>query len=212
MCGGGNNAAAAAAQQETERQANISQNVNQIDSSFANRAPQYEKYLGATRNLYQTELGRQQGIAARGQKFALARSGLTGSSVAADQGNELGRQMAAGSIAAEQKAQSGLASLQGQDNAERLQLISLAQSGADIGNAATQSADALRANLGTAMAGATASGLGDMFGGITQDVNNFNNAAAARRGINNSQQYIYGNTSSKATGNTFGGGIGPPGG
>lgn len=205
MCGGGGNAAAAAQQQEAQRQATISQNVNAIDSSFANRAPQYGQYLAATRNLYQTELGRQQQIAARGQKFALARSGLTGSSVAADQGNELGREMAQGSIAAEQKAQSGLANLQSQDNAERLQLISLAQSGADIGNAAQQSTDALRANLGSAMAGSTASGLGDIFGGVTQSVNNFNNAAAARKGVNNSNQYLYGNTSTRATGNTFGG-------
>lgn len=204
MCGGGGNAAAAAAQQEQQRQGTISQNVNQIDSTFANRQPQYDQYLNAQRNLYQTELGRQQGIAARGQKFALARSGLTGSSVAADQGDELGREMAQGSITAEQKAQSGLAGLEGQDNAEKLQLTSLAQSGADIGNAATQSADALRANLGAAMSGSTASGLGDIFGGVTKDVENFNNAAATRRGVNNSNQYLYGNASTKATGSTLG--------
>lgn len=204
MCGGGGNAAAAATQQEAARQAAISSNVNQIDNSFASRQPQYQQYLNATRNVYNTELGRQQQIAGRNLKFALARSGNTGGSVAADQGDELGREMAAGSIQAEQKAQSGLANLQSQDNSERLQLINLAQSGADVGNVATQSADAQRANLGAAMAGSTASGLGDVFGGVTQDVNNFNNAAAARRGVNNSNQYLYGNTSSKATGNTLG--------
>lgn len=204
MCGGGGNASAAAQAQEAQRQANISENVNQIDSAFAGRAPQYQQYLNATRNLYQTELGRQQGVASRNLKFALARSGLTGSSVAADQGNELGREMAQGSIQAEQKAQSGLADLESKDNAERLQLISLAQSGADIGNSATQSADALRANLGAAMNGSTANALGDIFGGVTQSVNNFNNAAATRRGVNNSNQYLYGNTSSRATGNTLG--------
>lgn len=202
MCGGGGNAAAAAQQQEQQRQATISQNVNDIDKSFANRAPQYQQYLGATRNLYQTELGRQQGIASRNLKFSLARGGLTGGSVAADQGNELGREMAQGSINAEQKAQGGLAGLQSQDNSERLQLISLAQSGADIGNAATQSADALRANLGTAMSGSTAAGLGDVFGGISKNVDTFQNAAMARKGVNNSNQYLYGNTSAKATGNT----------
>lgn len=200
MCGGGGNASAAATQQEAARQANISSNVNQIDNSFANRQPAYQNYLNATQNLYQTELGRQQGIASRNLKFGLARSGLTGSSVAADQGDELGREMAQGSITAEQKAQSGLAGLESQDNSERLQLINLAQSGADVGNVATQSADAQRANLGAAMSSSTASGLGDIFGGITSDVNNYNNAAAARRGVNNSTQYLYGNTSGKATG------------
>lgn len=204
MCGGGGNQAAAATQQEAQRQANISQNVNQIDNSFANRAPQYQQYLNATRNVYNTELGRQQQIAGRNLKFGLARSGLTGSSVAADQGDELGREMAQGSIQAEQKAQSGLAGLQSQDNSERLQLISLAQSGADVGNVATQADQAQRANLGTAMAGSTANALGDVFGGVTQDVTNYNNAAAARRGVNNSNQYLYGNTAAKATGNTLG--------
>lgn len=205
MCGGGGgNAAAAAAQTEAQRQANISQNVNQIDTSFANRAPQYQQYLNATRNVYNTELGRQQGIAARNLKFGLARNGMTGGSVAADQGDELGREMAQGSIQAEQKAQSGLAGLQSQDNSERLQLISLAQSGADIGNVATQANDAQQASLGAAMSGSLASGLGDVFGGITNDVTNYNNAAAARKGYNASSLGLYGNQSSQATGSGLG--------
>lgn len=204
MCGGGGNAAAAAAEQEKQRQSTISGNVNQIDSAFANRQPQYDQYLNATRNLYQTELGRQQGIASRDMKFALARSGQTGGSVAADQGNELGREMAQGSIQAEQKAQSGLSSLQSQDQAERLQLISLAQSGANIGNAATQSTEALRSNLGTAMAGSTASGLGDIFGGISKSYENSQNASMLAKGTKNAYQNLYGNTAAQATGTTLG--------
>lgn len=200
MCGGGGNAAGAAAQQEKERQANISNSVNKIDSAFANRQPQYDSYLNATRGLYNTELGRQNQIAGRNLKFSLARSGLTGGSVAADQGNELGREMAQGSINAEQKAQSGLAGLQSQDNAERLQLISLAQSGADVGNSATQANDALRANLGSAMAGSTASGLGDVFGGISKDVENYNNAYAARQGLKNAYGTVYGTANGRNTG------------
>lgn len=200
MCGGGGNASAAAQQQENQRQAQIGQSVNQINSAFANRQPQYDQYLNATRNLYQTEVGRQQGIASRNLKFALARNGQTGGSVAADQGDELGREMAQGTIQAEQKAQGSLSSLQNQDNAERLQMISLAQSGADIGNAATQTSDALRANLGSAMAGQTANSVGDVFGGITKDLNNFQTAAMTRKGLNNSNQYIYGNTAAQATG------------
>jgi hypothetical protein len=200
MCGGGNNAAAAAQAQETQRQAQIGQNVNQINAAFSNRQPQYDKYLAATRNLYQTEVGRQQGIAGRNLKFALARNGQTGGSVAADQGNELGREMASGTIQAEQKAQGALSSLQGQDNAERLQLISLAQSGADIGNAQAQSADALRANLGAAMSGQTANTLGDVFGGLSKNIDTFQNAAMTRKGVNAATANIYGNQSGVATG------------
>lgn len=184
MCmGGGNSAAQAAQQQEAQRQGEISTNVNAINGAFANRQPQYDQYLNATRGVYSTELNRQQGIAGRNLKFALARQGQTGGSVAADQGDELGREMAKGTITAEQKAQGQVSQLQSQDQAERLQMISLAQSGSDIGNAATQTADALRANLGTAMAGSTASGLGDVFGNVTQNVNNMQNAALTRKGL-----------------------------
>lgn len=198
--GGGNKAAEAAQQQENQRQAQIGQSVNQIDAAFGNRQPQYDQYLNATRSLYNTELGRQQQVAARGQKFALARNGLTGSSVAADQGDELGREMAQGTIAAEQKAQGALSNLQSQDNAERLQLISLAQSGSDIGNANQQATDALRANLGTAMSSNVASGLGDIFSGVADSYKNTTNAAMAQRGINNARQNLYGTNSPKATG------------
>jgi hypothetical protein len=198
--GGGNKAAEAAQQQENQRQAQIGQSVNQIDTAFANRQPQYDKYLNATRSLYNTELGRQQQVATRGQKFALARNGLTGSSVAADQGDELGREMAQGTISAEQKAQGALSNLQSQDNAERLQLISLAQSGSDIGNANQQATDALRANLGSAMSSNVASGLGDIFSGVSDSYKNTTNAAMAQRGINNARQNLYGTNSAKAAG------------
>jgi hypothetical protein len=200
MCGGGGNAAAAAQQQEAQRQAEISSNVNSINSAFTNRAPQYSQYLDATRKLYQTEVGRQQGIASRNLKFALARNGQTGGSVAADQGNELGREMAQGTIQAEQKAQGDLTKLQSQDQAQRLQMISLAQSGADIGNAATQTADALRANLGSAMAGSTANTVGDVFGNLSKNYENFQTAAMTRKGLANATQNIYGSQSTPATG------------
>lgn len=200
MCGGGGNAAAAQQQQEAQRQTQISQNVNDIDSAFSSRQPQYSQYLNASRQLYDTELGRQQQIAGRNLKFALARNGQTGGSVAADQGNELGREMAQGTIQAEQKAQGDLSKLQSQDQAERLQMISLAQSGADIGSGATQTADALRSNLGAAMSGQTADTLGDVFGNVTKDYTNFQNAAMTRKGVNNATQNIYGNQSGQATG------------
>jgi len=200
MCGGGGNAAAAAQQTENQRQAQISSSVNSIDSAFANRQPQYDQYLDATRKLYQTELGRQQGVASRNLKFALARNGQTGGSVAVDQGDELGREMAQGTINAEQKAQGALSQLQNQDNAERLQLISLAQSGADIGNANQQATEALRANLGSAMAGSTANTLGDVFGELSKDTQNYQNAAMLRKGVNSANQNIYGTGSVQATG------------
>lgn len=201
MCfGGGNGAAGAAAQAESQREAEISANVNSINQTFAGRQGQYQQYLNAAQNTYQTELNRQQATAGRNLKFALARGGLSGSSVAADQGAELGREQAQGTITAEQKAQGALTNLQAQDQSERLQLINEAQSGTDIGDAAQQTAQALSANLNAAQSNVNAAGLGDVFGGLATTYNNMNNAALTRKGLNNSLQYVYGNQSGQATG------------
>lgn len=201
MCGSTSNGAAGqAAQAEAQREAEIAANVNSINNAFNGRQGQYQQYLGAAQSTYQTELNRQQNVAARNLKFSLARNGLSGSSVAADQGAELGRENAQGTITAEQKAQGALTGLESQDQSERLQLINEAQSGTDIGDAAQQTAQALSANLGAAQSNVNAAGLGDVFSGLASTYNNMTNAAMTRKGLNNSLQYVYGNQSGQATG------------
>lgn len=189
MCGGGNNASRAAAQQEQQRQSEIGQNVTAINGAFANRGSEYANYKAALQSQYQQELNRQQAIAARNSKFSTARSGLTGGSAGVDAGTLLGQDMARGTIAAQQQVGSSVAKLQASDEATREQMISLAQAGGDVGNAATQTANALQANLGNAKSVNAAAGLGDVFGDVSSAVSQAQNAAALRSGILKGQVY-----------------------
>ena len=190
MCGGGSNAATNAANaQEAQRQSQINTNVNAINSAFSNRGQEYSNFKTALQGQYQTELNRQQAIAGRNSKFALARSGLTGGSAAADQGRLLGQEEAQGTVNAQQQVNSGVSKLQSADEATRQQEISLAQAGGDIGNAAAQTANGLRANIGNAQNINAAAGLGDVFGGTSSAVSQEQQAAALRSGILKGQTY-----------------------
>lgn len=190
MCfGGGGNAAAAAAQQQANQQQNINQNVNSINSAFQGRQGQYDDYLKALNTSYQSQLATQQGDASRGLRFALARNGQTGGSVAADQGGELQKEEGQGQITAAQQAQAKLAGLKSSDQAERQQLISLAQSGANVGNAGLQTADSLSANLEGAQKELGPNTLGNIFGGVSNSISSYNTAAQQRLGLRAAQAY-----------------------
>ena len=138
---------------------------------------------------YQQELDRQQAIAGRNNKFALARSGLTGGSAAVDSGRTLGQEEQLGTLAAQQQVNSNVSKLQANDQATRQQMISLAQSGNNIGDAATQTSQALQANLGQASSVNAAQGLGDAFAQTTNAYNNEQTAAALRNGLLKGQLY-----------------------
>lgn len=189
MCGGGNSASRAAQAQENQRQATIGKNVSDINSAFSGREGEYANYKTNLQGQYQTELNRQQALAARNQKFSLARGGLTGGSAAADAGTLLGQETAQGTVAAQQGVESGVAKLQASDEATRQQMIALAQSGGDIGNAAIQTAHSLQANLGNAQQTNIPAGLGDVFSGVTSSISDAKNAASLRSGILKGQLY-----------------------
>lgn len=190
MCFGGNNRATRQAeQQERARQTRISGNVGQINAAFAGREPQYADFASALRERFGTDLSRQRTDAARQSRFSLARGGLTGGSAAVDAGRLLRREADEGSLTAERKAQSELAKLRSADEASRLQMISLAQSGSDIGNAASQTASALRANLEGGQSEALAGGLGDVFGRTAAGYRAQQDAAQRRRGLREAEVY-----------------------
>ncbi len=199
-------AAATAANQATQQQDAINQSVQGINAAFANRQAQYSNYLGAINTSYQTQLAQQQASASRQLKFSLARGGLTGSSVAANQGGELQREMGQGQVTAQEQAQAKLASLQSSDQATKDQAISLAESGASTGNAAQQTATQLSANLQGAQQNLGPNTLGSVFGGLTNTYTSMNNAAQARLGLRAAQAYTnpFSNTASTASG--YGGG------
>lgn len=203
MCMSTSNAAAQAQQQQQQQQQAINSQIQQINSAFANRQSQYNNYLTALNQSYQTQLNLQQSQASRGLKFALARNGMTGSSVAADQGAELQRENAQGQITAEEQAQAKLAGLESSDVATKNQMISLAEAGGNIGNAAQQTATALQANIQNAQQNLGPNTLGQVFGGVSNTVNSLNTGAQQRLGF----RAAYANpftSATSGTGNTLG--------
>jgi hypothetical protein len=172
---------------ETARQGRISGNVKDINSAFSGRQPQYDQLGTALRERLNTDLGRQRATANRQTKFSLARGGLTGGSAAVDAGKTLAREGQEGVLQAERQARAGVADLQAKDEQARTQLISLAQSGNDIGNASSQAAQMLKANLGGA--DNLTNNLGEVFSSATQNYRAQQDAAARRRGLSEASTY-----------------------
>ena len=179
-----------AAEMEAERQARISGNVAQINNAYAGREKQYADYANAIREKYTNDLTKQYTGANRNLKFELAGAGLTGGSYAKDAGKDLANEMTQGTLAAESKAGEAESALRGQDENTRLQLISLAQTGGDIGNPAIQAGNMLKANLQSA--NSTAGQLGDVFGSTAQAYKQLQDARNLRRGLTTSYEQIYG--------------------
>jgi hypothetical protein len=189
--------ARSAKQAEAERQAMIDQNVGAINTAFGNRQSQYDALGKDLRQQYDTYLSQQRGQAQRRNKFGLARAGLTGGSAAIDADNLLRRESDEATLNAERQARKGVADLMGQDEAARTQLISLAQTGGNIGNAAAQSASRLSANLQGAQAAGNVQGLGDVFGATAQAYRAREDAAQRRRGLKDATESIYSNAFSR---------------
>jgi hypothetical protein len=190
MCGGGKDKASKAAERaERERQATISRNVASINRAYGGREAQYSDYLSAVQRQLGDEVTRQRADASRQSRFATARGGLTGGSAAIDAGRQLAREGAQASIEAERQAQGAVGRLRSADEDARLNLISLAQSGNDIGNAQDRAAAANRANLQAARGENLVQGLGSMFAASTRASQAAQEAAALRRGLRSSEIY-----------------------
>lgn len=192
MCfgdGGAKKAQRAAEAAEQQRQARISGNVSRINSAFAGRESQYSDFVKALREQASTQLGRMRADATRNSKFALARGGLTGGSAAIDAAGVLKREGDEAVLGTERQVQSKLGQLKSADEASRLQMIGMAQSGSDIGNAAQQTASALRANILGAQSANVVEGLGDVFGQTAATYRAQQEAAARRRGLKEAEIY-----------------------
>lgn len=185
----GDKATKRAEQAEAQRQSQISSNVQGINRAFAGREPQYAQFSEAVRNRLNNQFGQQRALATRQNKFALAKQGLTGGSAAIDAGRRLGREAQEGAIEVERQAQGAAADLRSRDEQTRANMISLAQSGTDIGNASQQTAQMLRANLGAAQGQDMVNKLGDIFGGTAMAYRTATDAAQRRRGLNEAQLY-----------------------
>lgn len=189
MSGGNNNAAEEASRQEKARQAAISQSVGRINQVFddPSREGQIDDFYDATRQFYTNDLNRQKKTTDRNVKFAMARNGQTGGSVAIDTNRRVGEEFLRGTVEADRRAQAAAADLRAQDEQSRLNLIAMAQSGLDTTTGAAQSVSAMRNNLQSGRATATAQGLGDVFGSFASMYQRSQDEAAKRR----AQQYLY---------------------
>jgi hypothetical protein len=194
MGSGSDKAAREANRMEKERQAEIQRGTKRVNSIFdaPERAAQRGDFLSALREHYRTQLDRSKGTADRRLRFAMARSGLTGGSAAADAGRTMGEEYTRGLLDVDTRAQGALADLEGQDEQSRLQLLSAIQSGLDATTAANRASSALRVNVGNAQANAFADQLGDVFGDTAQIYKRQEENAERRRGERAAYDALYG--------------------
>lgn len=156
-------------QMERERLAAIQRGTaatNQIFDDPARQA-QYDDYLGAQREMFFGELQRQMGDAQRGNKFAMARSGLAGSSQAVDAGKQLGEKYNRGVVDADRLAQRATQDLRGSDEESRRGIIQMVQAGADATTASSAALRQMQSNLSGARSDMNANALGQVFGGFS---------------------------------------------
>lgn len=190
MCGGGSSSASDAAQaREDERQAEIESATSAIDAAFGNRGAQQQDFVRSLRAFLTGDVRKQQTVAARRSKFGLARAGLTGGSAAIGQGRTLADEFSEGLLRAERGAQGGLADLRAQDEASRLQLLGLAQTGLSSGTAAARASEAIRSNLAGASARGLQQDIGDVFGKTSDLFRSQEEAAERRRGLRESEVF-----------------------
>lgn len=185
----GDRAARRAKADEATRQGRISESVGAVNSAFDAREPQYAKFSDALRSRLNEGIQLQRQKAERDSKFALAKSGLIGGSQQRDQSAELNREGREAALTGERQVQSGVGGLRAADEDARARMIALAQSGNSIGNAASQTASMLQANLGTAQSASNVSNLGDLFGNTAATVKSQKDAAERRRGLQDAQTY-----------------------
>ncbi len=177
-------AADRAARLEEERQARIAQNIGQINKIYddPSRERDIADFLGATRSYYRQDLDKQKATADRGLKFAMARSGLSGGSASVDASRTLGQDYQRGVLSADRLAQKAAADIRSADQASRMNLIAMAQSGSDMTSGASQAANMLANNLQAGRSANNLDNLGDIFGGFAKTFENSRNLAAERRG------------------------------
>lgn len=167
MGSGGNNRAQRAAERaEAERQQQISSGTAELNRIFG--SPERERQIGdvldATREKFMMDLDRQKVDTDRNLKFAMARGGLSGGSLAADKGREVGETYIRGRTEAERKAQGVASDIRLTDQASKQNLLAMIQSGLDMNTASMQATQSLQNNLASARSGASMGALDNMFG------------------------------------------------
>lgn len=208
--GGSSNAATRQAQQaEEDRRRQVSATQRAVEGIYSTpeREAQVQGLIGSTRNFLQTDLDKQNEQTKRQLKFAMARGGTTGGSLAVDQGRAVSDSYLRGILEAERRAQAAGNSLRSADQSAKQGLFSMAQSGLDMTTAARQAGESMRVNFGNAKADSTQSGIGDVFNSFAD----INKRSRERAGAASAEKYQYGtayNPSPYLSGAYGGGGYG----
>lgn len=191
--GSGNSATRRAEQAEAARQERMALGEQQVNAAYdaPARQKQYADFLKAIRENFMLDATRQKEVADRRLKFAMARTGNTGGSVATDSNRRLGEEFQKGLIDSENLAQGALSDLKSDDEASRQSLISMIRSGADATTASSRMMQMGASNAAGAKSRAITNGLGDIFSGTADVYLRAEDAAARRRGMRDAQQSLY---------------------
>lgn len=181
--GGSNKASNEANKAEEERIAAIKQAQGTINGVFdaPSRKADIADYVNATRGQMNDGLERQKIETDRELRFALARGGMTGGSVAVDKRRGFGEAYQRGLLDVERRAQGAGAGIESADQEARARLMGQATQGLDMTTAAAQSAASMRTNLAAGQAERNASSLGDAFAAFKTFTDRSREAADKRR-------------------------------
>lgn len=132
------------------------------------RNAMYDQQRNAVTSLNRRDVDRQFQDAERANRFGLARSGLIGGSADIDSNAELQRRANEGLIKSAGIGDQAAADLQTSDERSRQNLISMAQSGIDTGQAAQMALSQLDANSANAASARSGATVGNLFGDLSQ--------------------------------------------
>lgn len=169
-----------AAQQNNVAQGERRYGAGQIAQAFDSpaRDKQYADYMSNLRGLGTDQLNQQKTLADRNLKFADARSGMTGGSVAADNGGLLQRDYQGGLLSVADNARTATDALRTQDQAEKNNLIALNNAGSNVGQDSTNALAQAGMNIKNAQAANTMQSLGDVFGNLSSQYQKYRAATA----------------------------------
>ncbi|CUJ67177.1 hypothetical protein [Achromobacter sp. 2789STDY5608628] len=156
------------------------------------RSALYDQQRTAVTDLNRRDVDRQFLDAERQNRFGLARAGLSGGSADIDSNAELTRRTNEGLIKAAGIGDQAAADLQTADERSRQNLISMAQSGIDTGQAAQMALSQLDANSANAASARSGATVGNLFGDLAQAYLYGQQQQGARAGAAPYQQWMPG--------------------
>jgi len=183
-----------AAQMEAARQARVRAAVDEINKIFnggsqqQDRSQMYDEQRQAVAELNSRDVNRQFEDANRINRFGLARAGLSGGAADIDSQAELVRRQNEGLMQATGIGDTAASDLRNQDERTRQNLISMAQSGIDTGQAAQLALAGLDANAKSAMGARSAASVGRLFDDLSSAYLYQQQMKGARQGMAPYQQ------------------------